>query len=160
MKKKVLLGMMLSTALFTMAGCNDNKNENKEEKKEEQKVETKRLICSSTEDGETIRYTLTYEGNTYNKAAAMSTTKYKSESATKKAYDKLVDDIKKDNSLKGVSANAQYSGTSVTVSYTFTIADLEEDGKKLYEETGLKELDGKSYDDAKSLLETAQFKCN
>lgn len=90
----------------------------------------------------------------------MVTEEYKDNKATEKAYDKLKGEIKKVNEGKGVSANAQSSGKTVTGSYTFTIANLDDNGKKTYEEAGLKELDGKSYDDAKSILETAQFKCS
>lgn len=164
MNKKVLLSALcLTAAASLMVGCQKKEEgQNKQEENNQQtKVEEKKLTCELTEDdGSKIKYTLTYNGDNYSKAYAMSTKKYKDEKATSVAYDELKETVKKDNTAKGVSANAQSSGLTVTASYTFTVADLDDNGKKVYEEAGLKELDGKKYDDAKSALETAGFKCN
>ncbi|MBR1416979.1 MAG: hypothetical protein IJ572_04100 [Bacilli bacterium] len=164
MKKKILLGALIATATLSLVGCGKKEEKKEETKPVEQKEESKLLICSMTEDEEeyvkTVKYTLTYDGNAYSKAIASVQNKYESESTAKKEYEKVAEDVKKVNTNKGVSANVQTSGTSVYLTYSFVIKDLDDEAKKSYEETGLKELDGKSYDEVKSLLESISFKCN
>ena len=60
---------------------------------------------------------------------------------------------------KGFSCNVQRSGASIWITYQFTMAELNDKTKTLAEESGIKELEGKNLDDAKSTLTTAGFKC-
>ena len=163
MKKKLLLSALLATATLSVAGCGEKKEEKKEEQNQEQKVETKKLTCTMTDEDktstDTIKYTLTYDGDTYSKATVSISAKYKTEKDAKKEYEKVSKEVKNVNEGKGISANVQTSGTSVYTTYMFTVKDLDDKAKKTYEEAGLKEIDGKSYDDVKSLLEKASFKC-
>ena len=63
------------------------------------------------------------------------------------------------NKNKGVSVSTSYSGTLVTGTFTFTIADMDDGAKAIYDEVygGLKD---KNYDATKTALTDAGYKCN
>ena len=159
MKKKLLVLVMALASVAAVTGC-----EKKEDKKDEGTTTTttatsKTLACSITEDDETLKFTFTFEGNTYNKAVVTSNTKYKSEKEAKKAYEKDSKDVTEMNNYKGVSAVAQQSGSSTYNTATFKLAELDDTSKAFYNQV-FGELDGKSYDEIKSTLEAATYKCN
>ena len=164
MKKKLLLGLFVSTAALGLAECNkeEKKEEPKQDQKQEQKVEEKKLTCSLKDDTDTMKYTFTFsdENSTFTKATLTVTSKYESEKAANKQYENAKKDIENYNKAKGISANTQSSGTTVTNSVTFTVKDLDDKGKTYYEEAGLKELDGKNSNDIKSALEKNAWSCN
>ncbi len=163
MNKKLLLGLFVSTAALGLAGCNkeEKKEEPKQEQKQEQKVEDKKLTCSLVDNTDTMKYSFTFsdENSAFSKATLTVTTKYDSDKTTSKKYEEAKKEIAEYNKAKGITANTQSSGTTVTNTVTFTVKDLDDKAKKYYEEAGLKELDGKNYNDIKSSLEKNTWTC-
>ena len=157
MKRKLLVLVMALASVAALTGC-----EKKEDKKEEGtttvKTETKTLACSVTDDEETLKFTFTFEGETYNKVVLSETTKYKSEKDAKAAYEDDKEEVKEMNNYKGISANAQQSGSSTYNTATFKLAELDDNSKTIYNQV-FKEVDGKSYDTIKADLEKAGYTC-
>ena len=165
MNKRLVLSFMCLIALLTLTvGCekkeediNNNNNNNTQE-------EEKKLVCSMSEEEESykeeIKYTINYKGDSYDKITVMGTMKYNSGKFDETDANELADVCNADNkSAKGVSCNVQRSGSSIWVTYQFTMADLDEAGKTKSEEFGIDEFGNKKYDELKSLMETAGFKC-
>ena len=63
------------------------------------------------------------------------------------------------NKNKGVSVSTSYSGTLVTGTFTFTIADMDDGAKAIYDEV-YGEFKDKNYDATKTALTDAGYKCN
>lgn len=156
MKKNLLVCVMAAAAVFALTGC--NKGDTNTETTTTQPAQ-KKLACNYSVDGNSSRYTLTYDGETISKATLSTTLKQKDEKTAKSEYDKAVKEMPEINKNKGVSVSASYSGTLVTGTFTFTIADMDEKAKEYYEEY-FKDVQGKSYDDAKKVLTEAGYKCN
>ena len=169
MNKKILFAVIGVAALGAVtSGCQKKEgeaNNNSQNAVEPTKAqEDKKLNCTltETEDKYTqdVKYTFNFKGDDYNKVTVVSTTKYKSGKYDEKTADKYADEC--NNALKdakGFTCNVQRSGASIYVTYQFTIADLNDVGKKNAEEAGLKELEGKKYDDVKSSLTAGGFTC-
>lgn len=168
MKKKLLLAVFGVAALTTLAtGCDkkeEEQNNNNNNQQQEQKVEDKKLNCSIVEKEdkytETIRYNFTFKGESLEKVVLSVSDKYSGDKYDEKDAKKAQDECKESNSKnKGVSCNVVTSGSLITGTYTFTMANLDENGKKMATEAGLDELTGKNYDDLKAYLEKATFEC-
>ena len=175
MSKKVLLSLFSLAAIVTlMTGCenkkneenNNNNNNNNNQQANEPVVEEKKLVCTLTEDDdedvtENIKYTIYYKGDTYEKVTLESTQIYKSGKYDEEAATEMADQCNADlKKAKGVSCNVQKTGARIIGTYIFTLANLDEEGKKLSEEAGIDEFDNKKYDDLKELLTSAAFKCD
>ena len=156
MKKNLLVCVMALAAVFALTGC---KNGNNNGETTTTAPAEKKLSCNVSEGGNSSRVTLTYEANDLKKATMSVTTKEKDEKTAKSEYEKAVKEMPEINKNKGVSVSASYSGTLVTGTYTFTIADMDDAAKIIYEEV-FDELKDKSYDDAKTALTDAGYKCN
>ena len=156
MKKKLLVCVMALAAVFALTGC--KKGNNGGETTTTQPAE-KKLSCSSTLDGNTMRYTFTYEGDSVKKTTLSVTEKQKDEKTAKSEYEKAVKEMPEVNKNKGVSMSVSYSGTLVTGTYSFTIADMDDKAKELYDEA-FNEFKDKNYDAVKTALTDAGFKCN
>ena len=157
MKKKLLVCVMALAAVFAVTGC--KKGNNGGETTTTQPAE-KKIACSynDPEDGSTLKVTVTYSNDKIKKAIWSDTEKFKDDKSAKKDYEKNAEEIKTVNKNKGVSASCSYSGTLSTKTVTFTVADLDEEGKKLYEEmfNDAKDL---SYEDFKADMAKTSFKC-
>lgn len=157
MKKKLLVVVMALASVAALTGC-----EKKENKGDETTTTTKAaassLSCSMTEDDETIRVILTYDGNQISKTSMSSSEKYKTDKEAKKAYEELQKLQKTYNAYDGLSVNISYSNTLVNTTLSFTVAKLDEDAKGLYDEY-FKDIKDKSLEDAKSAYTSAGFTC-
>ena len=164
MKNRIFMLFLFAVALVTLTvGC-EKKEENKNNN--QQTVEEKKLICSKTETEdkytEEYKFTYNYKGDEFDKVTVQSTTKYKSGTYDEKTYKKYADECKEaldKTSKKGFTCNVQGSGSSIWVTYQFTMADLNDEGKKFAKEAGIDELNGKKIDEAKSTYEAAGFTC-
>lgn len=156
MKKNLLVCVMALAAVFALTGC--KKGNNGGETTTTQPAE-KKLSCSLSNGGNTSRITFTYEGNDVKKATMSITEKQKDEKTAKSEYEKAVKEMPEVNKNKGVSMSASYSGTLVTGTYSFTIADMDDAAKILYDEV-FEEFKNKDYDAVKTALTDAGYKCN
>ena len=154
MKKKLLVCVMAAAALFAVTGCTNNNNPETTTTAQADK----KLACNASLDGETLRITLTYDGDSIKKAVYSMSEKQKDEKAAKKEYENRGEDVKKFNAYKGLSVNSSYSGTLVSASFSFTVADMDDDAKGLYNEF-LGEIKDKNLNDAKSALIDAGYSC-
>ena len=171
-KKKIILSIISLAAITTLlTGCtekkeeNNNNNNNNQAQEPVKEPEEKKLVCTLTEDEdedvtEEIKYTINYKGDSYNKVIAVSTMIYKDGKYDEDTATELANDCNKDLiEAKGVSCNVQKSGARIYTTYTLTIADLDEAGKKVAEKMAVNEFDNKKYDDLKELLTSAGYKC-
>lgn len=153
--KKVLLSIMVLFALVLVTGC-EKKNNN--DQTTTTQAEEKKLSCSLTADGDTHRINLTYVDDKVSKATYSDTEKKASEAAAKAEYEKNTKEITEYNKSKGLSANASYSGTLVTTSITFTIADMDDKAKSMYEEI-FGEIKDKGLEDTKTQFSGVGYTC-
>ena len=170
MKNRVLFVLLFAVALVTLTvGCEkkeENNNNNNNNNNQQQQVEEKKLICSNSEKEskytETFKFTYNYKGDEFDKVAIESQTKYNSGTYDEKTYKKYGDECKEaleTTKRAGFTCNVQASGSSIWVNYQFTMADLNDASKKMAKEAGIEELSGKKIDEAKTILEAAEFTC-
>ena len=157
MKKNLLVCVMAAAAVFTLTGCGDKKEENKEEGTTTAKQEQK-LQCSQTVEGDTLKFSFTFEDDKISKVTMTSTEKKKDEKTAKKEYEQNSKNVGEYNKNKGVTASASYSGTLVTNSVTFTVANLDDTSKVLYNEL-FEEIADKNMESIKSDLTGAGYTC-
>ena len=93
------------------------------------------------------------------KADYTTRTKYASEKEAKKKYDKDSKEVIEINKNKGISASIQQSKETITSTVSFTIDNMEDVAKKMFDEI-FSEVKDKSYDDAKSTLSSVNYTCN
>lgn len=168
MNKKILFAVMGVAAVGAIAtGCEQKKEEgnNNQNNNEPAKAEDKKLVCTLTESSEEdhteeVKYTFNFKEDDFDKVTLLGTFKYKSGKYDEKQADDLAkectDDLK---DAKGLTCNVQRSGSSIWITYQFTIADLNDAGKEAAEKAGLDELSGKKYDEIKTVLTAGGFKC-
>ena len=169
MKNRILMVLMLAVALVTLTvGCDkkEENNNNNNNNNNQQQIEDKKLVCSKSEKEdkytEEFKFTYNYKGDAYDKVTVQSTTKYNSGKYDESTYKKYSDECKKaleDTKKAGFTCNTQASGSSIWVTYQFTIADLNDASKKLAKDTGIDEVSGKKLDEAKTIYEAAGFTC-
>ena len=156
--KKLLLCIMVLFAAVALTGCNKKENNNNNGETTTTAAAEKKLQCSASVGDISYRITLTYTGDNVSKAVIALTEKNSSEAAAKKSYEDGKSELADVNKNKGVNASIQQSGTLVTGTYSFTIADMDDGAKALYDELfeGIKD---KSYDDVNSSLTAAGYTC-
>ena len=168
MKNRFFMVFLFAIALVTLTvGCEKKEeNNNNNNNNNQQQVEDKKLICTLSEKEdkytEETKFTYNYKGDEFNKVTVQGTYKYNSGKFDEATYKKYADECKKDledTKRAGFTCNVQSSGSSIWVTYQFTIAELNDDSKKLAKEAGIDELSGKKIDEAKSILEAATFTC-
>ena len=169
MKRKLLvLAMVLAAASFA-TGCEKKENNNGGETTTTAAQEVK-LACEASADGdkvkirwsiilsEVIKITLTYENDAIKKAQFTETDKYASEKEAKEEYEADSKEINEALKNKGMTGSVSYSGTLVTESVTFTVAELDDKAKVFYEEI-FGTIKDKKLDEAKSHFETNGYTC-
>jgi len=157
MKKNLLVCVMAAAAMFTLSGCGQKNDEKKDDGTTTQKQEQK-LACSLSMDGDTMKYSFTFEDNKISKVTLTNTEKKKDEKTAKKEYETASKNIGEYNKKKGITSSVSYSGTLVTESITFTIASLDDESKPVYDEL-FNEISDKSMDDIKNELVNAGYTC-
>ena len=157
MKKNLLVCIMAAAAVFTLSGCG-TKNEDKKEDTTTTAKQEQKLACSISEDGDTLKYSFTFEDNKISKVTLTNTEKKKDEKTAKKEYEAATKNIGEYNKLKGITSSASYSGTLVTTSITFTVANLDDDSRPTYT-TLFGEISEKGMDAIKDELVQAGYTC-
>lgn len=157
MKKKLLvLAMVLAAASFA-TGCEKKENNNGGETTTTAAQEVK-LACEASADGDKVKVTLTYENDAIKKAQFTETDKYASEKEAKAEYEADSKEMNEAFKNKGMTGSTSYSGTLVTESVTFTVAELDDKAKVFYEEI-FGTIKDKKLDEAKSHFETNGYTC-
>ena len=172
MKNRILVVFLFAVAVVSLAvGCQkkEENNNNNNNNNQQQEVKEKVLTCSVTtkEDKytQTNTYTLSFksESESFYKASVQGQMKYNSGKFDEATYKKLSEQCKKDledTKKAGFTCNAQSSGSSIWLTYQFTMADLNDASKKLAKESALDEVNGKKLDEVKSAYEGAGFSCS
>ena len=166
MNRRILFAILAAGSLALVAtGC-----EKKENKTEDQTTTTaaqeQKLTCEMTEDDEgnkdTVKFVFEYKENKMATASVSGQTMYKDKIDEKEAEanKKKCNDALQVKNRKGYTCNTQTSGKLASAYWKFTIADLNEDGWKLANDTmDLNDIKDKSLDSIKSDLEKAGYKC-
>ena len=164
--KKYLLSLLCLVLVVTLTvGCEKKEEQNQNNNEQNTQQEDKKLTCTMDDEEDKYKqetkYTINYKGDSVEKVVLQGTMKYTSGKYDEKAASKYADECNADlKKAKGISCNVQKSGSSIWVTYEFKLADLDDAGKEIADDSGINEFKEKSYDDTKSLLETAGFKCN
>lgn len=167
MKNRIFMTFLFALALVTLTvGCEKKEENNNNNNNTQPVAQEKKLICSNSEKEddytEEIKYTYNFKDEKINTVTMLSTTRYNSGKYDEKTSNKYAEDCNEALELTkkaGFTCNVQSSGSSIWVTYQFTLADLNEDSAKIAKENGVDEVKDKSYDELKSLFETGGFKC-
>ena len=173
MKNRILGVFLFAVALLTLTvGCEkkeENNNNNNNNNNQQEEAKEKVLTCSASEEEskykQTNTFTLTFKNETdaFYMAKVEGQMKYNSGKFDEATYKKASEECKKDledTKKAGFTCQASSSGSSIWLSYTFKMAELNDAGKKLAKEAGLDEVNNKKLDDAKKVYEDAGFSCN
>ena len=157
--KKALLSIMVLALLLCLTGCG-KKEENKNNGGDTTTTASaeKKLNCSFSADGDTIRFNFVYDGDKLTKATYTSSERYDTEAEAKKQYESDSKDIVEANKNAGFSGNAQQSSTLVTVTATFTIDKMDDKAKAMYEEV-FGPVKDKNYDGTKEYFSGNGYDC-
>ena len=157
MKRKLLVCVMALAAAFAVTGCDKKEKNNGGETTTTAAPEVK-LTCEAKMDSDSAKISLSYENDAIKKATYTTTEKYDSEKEAKSEYENDSKEVNEALKNKGMTGSISYSGTLVTKSVTFTVAELDDVSKSFYDEIfdGIKD---KKLDDAKSFLETSGYTC-
>lgn len=159
MKKKLLVCIMALATVFAVTGCNKKDNNNGGETTTTQaEAQEVKLACEATVDTDTYKINITYKEDKVVKASFTSVEKYGSESEAKKAYASDAEEIKDVVKNKGVLGSSSQSGTLVTNNVNFTVADLDDKGREMYEEI-FGTVKDKTLEDAKTQFTTNGYTC-
>ena len=172
MKNRVLMVLVFAVALLSLAvGCgkkeeNNNNETNNNNNNQQPAVEEKKLECSSSEKDskttEEFKFTYNYKGDNFDKVTVQSTTKFTSGKFDEKVYKEYGDECKEaleKTKKAGLTCNVQASGSSIWVTYQFTIADLNKESKEYASKLDIDKYEGKKIDEVKSSLETNGLTC-
>ena len=164
MKKNLLVCVMALAAVFAVTGCNKNNN-NGGETTTTQPAE-KKLNCTLSSDSEystskdQTTVMLAYEGDNVKTASYRVSKHMKDEKTAKSEYEDFTkNELPEVQAYKGCRVNASVSSNLVSATFTFTIAEMDDNAKALYEEY-FDEIKDKNYDDVNKTLTDAGFKCN
>ena len=163
--RRILFAILAVGSLALVAtGCEKKENKAEDTTTTTTTAAEKKLTCEMDEedDGvkENIKYAYSWNGDKMEKVTLTMARIYK-DKYDEKDYKDAADECKKllDSPHKGFTCNAQASGSRIYVTYSFTLADLDEDSSKIAKDAGVDEMKDLTYDKVKSTLETATFTC-
>ena len=166
MNKRILFAILAVGSLALVAtGC--EKKENKSDDTTTTTTTTtaeKTLTCEMDEEDDGVKenskYAFSWNGDKMEKIDLSMSFTYK-DKYDEKDYKDAADECKKllDSPHNGFTCNAQASGSKIYVTYSFTLAELDEKSSKIAKYAGIDEVKDLAYDQVKSTLEKATFTC-
>ena len=164
MNRRILFAILAVGSLALVAtGCEKKENKTEDTTTTTTVAQDKKLTCESSEEENGVKHELkfiyTYKEGKLSFVTLQQTNIYKDKYDEKDAT-KLGDECKADlKDEKGVTCNVQKTGSRIYTTYQYTIDKLDENGWKLAEKAGVKEVKDFDYDKLKSVMEAAQYTC-
>ncbi len=159
MKKKLLVCVMALASVAAVTGCEKKENKNEDTTTTTTAAAVSKLSCVLTEGKDRTTLSYYYKDGAVYKTSYTETKSQKDDKTAKSKKEAFAEKMPELNKNKGLSTSTSNSGTLYTFSYNFTLADMDEKTKEIYNEY-FSETDGKSYEEIKTILETATFKCS
>ena len=156
--KKLLVCVMALAAGFVVTGCDKKENNNNGVETTTTAAQDVSLVCEVSNNDEKVKITVVFANDAIKKATFTNTEKFATEKEAKKEHEDNSAEFMEALKNKGMTGSISDSGTLVTRSVTFTVADLDDKAKVYYDEM-FGEIKDKKYDDTKSYLETAGYTC-
>ena len=156
MKKKLIVGLMITSSLFITVGCGK-----KEEVKQEVTPNVPKdgtLFCKINDNKDNNSFEFTFKENKIAEVTYVVKNEYETDKKAKSQAETSKKDASKYQKMRGIDTNVELEDKIVTSSIRFVVADLDRDAREVYDSV-FREISELSYDKVKENLVSSNYEC-